>query len=97
MPRPTHPYVRTEEGCLYLAVVLDLYSRAVVGWSMSHRINRDLVLKALLMALWHRRPDGELLHHSDRRSQYASGDFQALLDERYWTPRLLKAASRGSE
>ncbi len=74
-------YIRTGEGWLYLAVVLDLFSRAVVGWSMSHRITRDLVLKALLMALWRRRPSGDLLHHSDRGSQYASGDFQALLDE----------------
>lgn len=73
-------YIRTGEGWLYLAVVLDLFSRAVVGWSMSHRITRDLVLKALLMALWRRNPDDELLHHSDRGSQYASGDFQALLD-----------------
>jgi len=74
-------YIRTGEGWLYLAVVLDLFSRAIVGWSMSHRITRDLVLKALMMALWNRNPDSELLHHSDRGSQYASGDFQALLDE----------------
>lgn len=74
-------YIRTAEGWLYLAVVLDLYSRAIVGWSMSQRITRDLVLKALLMALWRRNPDSELLHHSDRGSQYASADFQALLAE----------------
>ena len=74
-------YIRTGEGWLYLAVVLDLYSKAVVGWSMSHRINRELVLQALLMALYQRRPDGDLMHHSDRGSQYASGDFQALLDD----------------
>lgn len=73
--------IRTGEGWLYLAVVLDLFSRAVVGWSMSHRMNRELVLKALMMALWQRRPESELLHHSDRGSQYASGDFQALLKE----------------
>jgi len=73
-------YIRTGEGWLYLAVVLDLFSRAVVGWSMSHRITRDLVLKALLMALWRRNPSSELLHHSDRGSQYVSDDFQALLD-----------------
>ena len=48
---------------------------------MSHRINRELVLQALLMALYQRRPDADLMHHSDRGSQYASGDFQALLDE----------------
>jgi len=74
-------YIRTGEGWLYLAVVLDLFSKAVVGWSMSHRINRELVLQALLMALYQRRPDADLMHHSDRGSQYASGDFQALLDE----------------
>ena len=74
-------YIRTGEGWLYLAVVLDLYSRAIVGWSMSHRITRDLVLKALLMALWRRHPEEDLVHHSDRGSQYASSDFQALLDE----------------
>jgi putative transposase len=80
MPRPTHPYVWTDEGWLYLAVVLDLYLKAVVGWSMSHRINRALVLQALLMALYQRRPSGDLMHHSDRGSRYASGDFQSLLD-----------------
>ena len=74
-------YIRTGEGWLYLAVVLDLYSRVIVGWSMSHRITRDLVLKALLMALWRRHPEEDLVHHSDRGSQYASSDFQALLDE----------------
>lgn len=74
-------YLRTGEGWLYLAVVLDLYSKAVVGWSMSERIARQLVIKALLMALYRRRPDGALMHHSDRGSQYASSDFQSLLDE----------------
>lgn len=74
-------YIRTGEGWLYLAVVLDLYSRAIVGWSMSHRLTRDLVLKALLMALWRRNPEADLLHHSDRGSQYASDDFQSLLDD----------------
>ncbi len=74
-------FIRTGEGWLYLAVVMDLYSKAIVGWSMSHRITRDLVLQALLMALWNRTPGEGLMHHSDRGSQYASGDFQALLDE----------------
>ncbi len=74
-------YIRTAEGWLYLAVVMDLYSKAIVGWSMSHRITRDIVLRAPLMALSARRPDAGLLHHSDRGSQYASGDFQDLLDE----------------
>ncbi len=74
-------YIRTGEGWLYLAVVMDLYSKAIIGWSMSHRITRDLVLQALLMALWNRTPEEGLMHHSDRGSQYASGDFQALLTE----------------
>ncbi len=62
-------YVRTEEGWLYLAVVLDLYSRRVVGWSMRGRIGQDLVIAALTMALWQRQPCPGLLHHSDRGSQ----------------------------
>jgi transposase InsO family protein len=74
-------YIRTQEGWLYLAAVMDLYSKAIVGWSMSHRLNREIVLKALMMAIWQRRPDEPLLHHSDRGSQYASDDFQALLAE----------------
>ena len=74
-------YVWTREGWLYLACVLDAYSRKVVGWSMGARITKDLVLEALRMALGRRRPDREtgLLHHSDRGSQYASAAFQELL------------------
>ena len=74
-------YIRTQEGWLYLAAVMDLYSKAIVGWSMSERLNREIVVKALIMAIWQRRPDGQLIHHSDRGSQYASSDFQALLEE----------------
>ncbi len=65
-------YVWTQEGWLYLAVVIDLYSRKVVGWSMSSRMKAQLVCDALQMALWRRRPDEGLIHHSDRGSQYAS-------------------------
>ncbi len=72
-------YIRTQQGWLYLAVVMDLYSRRIVGWSMSRRINRHLVLNALNMALGQRRVEGELIHHSDRGAQYLSDDFQALL------------------
>ena len=74
-------YVWTREGWLYLACVLDAYSRRIVGWSMSERITKGLVLDALRMALGRRRPDREagLLHHSDRGSQYASAAFQELL------------------
>jgi len=72
-------FIWTGQGWLYLAVVMDLYSRRIVGWSMSRRINRHLVVNALNMALGHRRPDGGLIHHSDRGVQYLSDDFQALL------------------
>jgi len=74
-------YIPTREGWLYLAAVMDLYSKAIVGWSMSDRLNRDIVLRALTMAIYRRAPSGELIHHSDRGSQYASSDFQALLSE----------------
>ena len=74
-------YLRTGEGWLYLAVVLDLYSRKVVGWSTSPRLQRDVVLEALTMAVGQRRPSSGLIHHSDRGSQYASIDFQETLKE----------------
>lgn len=72
-------YIPTREGWLYLAAILDLYSRRVVGWSMSERITRQLTLDALAMALRARAPGHGLLHHSDRGSQYASADYQAAL------------------
>lgn len=72
-------YLWTGAGWLYLAVVLDLYSRAVVGWSMSERITRDLVIQALTLAVGRRRPTAGLIVHSDRGSQYASNDYQQLL------------------
>ena len=69
-------YISTHQGWLYLAVVMDLYSRRIVGWSMSRWINRHLVIDALSMAVGSRRPDGVLIHHSDRGSQYTSDDFR---------------------
>jgi transposase InsO family protein len=72
-------FIWTGQGWLYLAVVMDLYSRRIVGWSMSRRINRHLVVDALTMALDQRRPGGGLIHHSDRGVQYLSDDFQDLL------------------
>lgn len=72
-------YIPTREGWLYLAVTLDLFHRQVVGWSMAHQIDRQLVMDAFTMALKRRSPDRGLLHHSDRGSQYASTDFQFLL------------------
>ncbi len=73
-------YIATAEGWLYLAAVLDLYSRRVVGWSMSARMTDDLTMKALDMALRQRLPQaGQLLHHSDRGCQYTSRHYQRLL------------------
>lgn len=72
-------YIDTQEGWLYLAVVIDLRSRRVIGWSMSHRINEELVLAALRMALLRRKPPRGVLHHSDRGSQYAGKAYRMLL------------------
>jgi len=83
-------YVPTAQGWLYLAVVLDLYSRRIVGWAMSDSLHRQLVIEALQMALTSRQPPPGLLHHSDRGSQYASDDYQALLTQ----ARMLGSMSR---
>jgi putative transposase len=72
-------YVDTAEGWLYVAVVLDLFSRRAVGWSMSAEMTSQLVMDALTMALWRRGRPKELMHHSDQGSQYAAEDFQRLL------------------
>ena len=72
-------YIWTQEGWLYLAVVIDLFSRKVVGWSMSSRMKARLVCDALKMAIWQRQPKAGLIHHSDRGSQYASEAFRRLL------------------
>lgn len=87
-PRPTAPnqiwvaditYIETKEGWLYLAAILDLFSRKIVGWAMSERIDTVLVLNALSMALLHRCPPANLLFHTDRGVQYASGDYRQAL------------------
>lgn len=72
-------YIWTAEGWLYLAVVLDLYSRAVIGWGMGARLTSDLVQRALTMAVHQRQPTAGLLHHSDRGSQYAATTYQQVL------------------
>jgi putative transposase len=72
-------YVSTDQGWLYVAAVLDVYSRKIVGWSMADHMESELVIDALRMALHQRRPGEGLLHHSDRGVQYASDDYQHLL------------------
>jgi len=74
MPRPTHPYVPTWSGFLYLAVVLDVWSRRIVGWAMETHLRTELLLSALNMGLWQRRPQ-QVIHHSDRGCQYTSYAF----------------------
>jgi putative transposase len=74
-------YVRTWEGWLYLAFVLDTYSRRIVGWSMANNLKTELVLDALNMAIYTRRPKPGLIHHSDRGSQYTSVEFGSRLKE----------------
>ena len=73
-------YLWTQEGWLYLAVVIDLYARKVVGWSMGSRMNARLVTDALMMAIWQRCPKAGLIVHSDRGSQYASKAYRQLLN-----------------
>lgn len=72
-------YIDTAEGWLFVAVVLDLFSRRVVGWSMSSSMTAQLVIDALLMAIWRRGKPRQVLHHSDQGSQYTAEDFQRLL------------------
>lgn len=72
-------YIWTKEGWQYLAVVIDLYSRRVVGWNISNRMTKDLVIDALLMAIRQRKPQANLIIHSDRGSQYCSKDYQKVI------------------
>lgn len=73
-------FIPTAEGWLYLAIVIDLFSRRVVGWNMGKRLDRKLVIQALRMALNARAPQNGLMHHSDRGSQYASNEYRELLE-----------------
>lgn len=72
-------YIKTHEGWLYLGTVMDLFSRRVIGWSMGSRITKELVLDALLMAVWRRKPSKMVLVHSDQGSQYTSHDWSEFL------------------
>ena len=74
-------HIRTHEGWLYLAVVVDLLSRKVIGWSMHSRITKELALNALLMAVWTRNPESRVMVHSDQGSQYTSYDCQSFLKD----------------
>lgn len=81
-------YIPTEEGWLYLAVILDLFSRRVIGWAMSQNIDQQLTRQAMVMALVKRQPTQGLIMHSDRGVQYAAGDYQRLLSDWSITPSM---------
>lgn len=90
-------YLWTDEGWLYLAVVVDLFSRLVVGWALAERMTADLVCQALQMALWRRKMPKGVILHSDRGSQYCSATYQSLLTKHqlvcsmFWPDRLRKS------
>ncbi len=80
--------MRTWEGWLYLSFVLDAYSRKIVGWSMSNHLKTELVVDAVNMAIYNRRPAAGLIHHSDRGSQYTSVEFGSRLREEGLLPSM---------
>ena len=81
-------YIRTHEGWLYLAIIIDLYSRAVVGWSMKPRMTTDIILDALMMAVWKRKPKQSVIIHSDQGSQFGSDDFARWCKEHNLVPSM---------
>jgi len=81
-------YIRTHEGWLYLAIVLDLHSRMVIGWSMKPRLTSDLAIDALLMAVWKRHPKDQVIVHSDQGSQYGSDDWMRFCKEHDLVPSM---------
>lgn len=86
-------YIRTWQGWLYLAVVLDLYSRKVIGWSMKPTIHRELVLDALMMAVWRRKPRHTVMIHSDQGSQYGSDDWVRFCKAHKLKPSMSRRAN----
>lgn len=86
-------YVPTDEGFLYLAFVLDVYSRRIVGWSMASHLRTELVVDALEMAVWRRKPAAGLVHHSDRGVQYTALSFGKRLEEAGIVPSMGRAGS----
>jgi putative transposase len=81
-------YIRTKEGWLYFASVMDLFSRKIVGWYLSERMTKELVIKALSRAIYQRKPQPGLIHHSDQGSQYASNEYQAILRQHGMQPSM---------
>jgi putative transposase len=86
-------YIKTDEGWLYLSAIMDLYSRRIVGWAFGDNLNATLPLRAVSMALKHRRPDTGLIHHSDRGCQYASADYRTFLSSHGLEPSMSRAGN----
>ncbi|WP_171047523.1 IS3 family transposase, partial [Pseudoalteromonas sp. S979] len=86
-------YVRTYEGFLYVATVMDLFSRRIVGWSMDKNMDKHLVIKALLMAVYQRQPKADVMVHSDQGSQYGSADYLAFMKEHNLVPSMSRAGN----
>lgn len=83
-------YIRTHEGWLYLAAVIDLYSRKIVGWSMASRMQTSLALNALLMAVWRRKPTSKVIIHSDQGSQFTSHEWREFLTDHNLEPSMIR-------
>ena len=81
-------YVRTYEGWLYLSVVIDLFSRRVIGWSMDSQMNKELVIQALLMAIWKRHPKNQVIIHSDQGSQFSSDEWSRFCKDHNILPSM---------
>ncbi|SMX34615.1 Integrase core domain protein [Actibacterium lipolyticum] len=81
-------YIKTHEGWLYLCVVIDLFSRRLVGWSVQSRMTTDLALQALLMAVWRRKPGSRVTVHSDQGSQFTSREWQLFLRQHNLAPSM---------
>jgi putative transposase len=86
-------YIPTGEGWLYLAVILDLFTRKLVGWAMREHMRAELTIAALTMAIQRRRPGPGLIHHSDRGSQYAAGDYRKILQAAAITQSMSRKAN----
>ena len=93
MPWPTHPYIRLQREFVYLAVILDAFSRKVVGWALDRSLASRLAISALEQALARRQPPPGLVHHSDRGVQYASAEYVKLLQEHQMIPSMSRPAN----
>src|ERR1700686_1605716 len=93
MPRPTHPYIRLQREFVYLAVILDAFSRKVVGWTLDRSLASRLAISALEQAIARRQPPSGLVHHSDRGVQYTSAEYVSLLQAHQMIPSMSRPAN----